>query len=121
MRICWPAGRDNVCACVPAAVVASPVSVTVMEKAEDALEVMPFVDVEAAACADTVILRREGGPFCGRYATITLSSSGGALAAPANSARHWMKRALGLVISAFVGSAMGSDQSLQVASGRAEF
>ena len=67
------------------------------------------------------MLRSEGGLFCGRYATVTLSSSGGALAAPVNSARHWMKRALGLVISAFAGSAMGSDQSLQVESGRAEF
>ena len=44
-------GRDSVCAWVPAALVASPVSVTVMEKAEDALELTLFAELAAAACA----------------------------------------------------------------------
>src|SRR4051812_45537469 len=66
IKICWPVGRESVCAWVPAALVASPVSVTVMEKAEDALELTLFAAPAGGACADTVMLRREGGLFCGK-------------------------------------------------------
>ena len=53
---------------MPAALVAVlPVSVTVMEKAEDALELTLFAAPAGAACADTVMLR-EGGLSCGKYA-----------------------------------------------------
>src|SRR6185369_2259285 len=114
---CCPAGRESVCACVPTALLASPVSVTVIEKADEVLELALFAALAEAACAETVMLRIDGAVFCGRYAMVTLSSS----AVPVKSARHWMKRALGLAIKDFAGSVMDSDQSLQVLSGRAEF
>ncbi len=64
------------------------------------------------------MLRTCGGLFCGKYATLTFSTTA---PGPLSSARHWMYRALGLRISEFCGSDSGSDQSLQVLSGRAEF
>src|ERR1700676_4735477 len=86
--ICCPAGRGRVCPWVPAAVEASPLSVTVTEKAEEALEIAFFAALAAAGCAETVMLRIDGGVFCGRYAMVTLPISGGAPAVPVNSARH---------------------------------
>src|SRR3954465_12463920 len=60
-----------------------------------------------------------GGAFWGKSCPATERIAVGS--APRHSARHCTNRAIGLVMSACCGSANGSDQALQVSSGRAEF
>src|SRR5437764_14622567 len=65
----------------------------------------------------TVMLWITGGVFCGRYGTSTESIT--AVLRAGHSARHWIKRAGGLIIRASSALLMGADHALQVASGRA--
>src|SRR3569833_352129 len=114
------AERDIVCVAVPVEAVgpASPVSVTLMLKADVVdcdPDVVDFAAGAGGACCVTVMEWTIGGLFCGRYAALTLSRCA---AVVVRLARNWRKRAFGLVIGEPDASVMAGAQSLQELSGR---